>query len=500
MPESPPGDATPPPGQGSADGGVGGEGADVFLSYHSRDAAAVHEVAERLEQAGVRPFLDRWNLAPGLRWRPELERALATCRAVAVFVGPDGIGDVQEREVGVALHRQDDDEAFPVIPVLLPGAEPPGGFLEGLTWIDFRHQSVAEGVAEVVRTLRGENGSGTSRERMRGRRRRYLINLVLLFLILVAGAFGYFRHLHARLAHVAVGGSVALLSLLRLAVGWVRWGAEPELRHFSQRVLSGRHSTGVLVAVLLVVGLALGVTSSVHLEAVVPPGTGPAAGYVVEVRTPAGERLWTSPALTAERLVASRGFFFRFGLPVEIHLEPAGDRTPIAARLGPASRWAIRVPDQFPRRSVNVLRLLPGSRLIQILGKPGVEVNRPGELTVREEGRVTRVPDLRKQAVYLAEEASEVSTGLDREGEDGRVARLGQWARLSLALPEDRIPAFARVWMEDPRVAAGWAPGPDLEKLEFEFILAGETTPERLTARILDATNGIRTILIERGR
>jgi hypothetical protein len=38
---------------------------DVFLSHNSADKPAVEELARRLEdEAGLRPFLDRWHLAP----------------------------------------------------------------------------------------------------------------------------------------------------------------------------------------------------------------------------------------------------------------------------------------------------------------------------------------------------------------------------------------------------------------------------------------------------
>src|SRR6185369_17835401 len=94
---------------------------DVFLSYNSRDHDAVEAVAKKLRAEGIEPFLDKWYLAPGRRWRPELERTLAACKAVAVFCGPDGMGSWQQRELDVALDRQSQDATFAVIPVLLAG-------------------------------------------------------------------------------------------------------------------------------------------------------------------------------------------------------------------------------------------------------------------------------------------------------------------------------------------------------------------------------------------
>jgi hypothetical protein len=36
---------------------------DVFLSYNSADHGVVENVARKLRDEGLEPFLDRWNLA-----------------------------------------------------------------------------------------------------------------------------------------------------------------------------------------------------------------------------------------------------------------------------------------------------------------------------------------------------------------------------------------------------------------------------------------------------
>jgi WD40 repeat protein/energy-coupling factor transporter ATP-binding protein EcfA2 len=114
---------------------------DVFLSFHSRDRANVERIASQLrdpELFGFHVFLDQWYLTPGRPWIAELERVLGSCRAVAVLIGPGEMGDWQQREKNFALERQAKDVTFPVIPVLLPGADPALGFLGQNTWIDLR--------------------------------------------------------------------------------------------------------------------------------------------------------------------------------------------------------------------------------------------------------------------------------------------------------------------------------------------------------------------------
>jgi hypothetical protein len=98
----------------------GGASYDVFLSYSSTDHAVVEGIARQLRDEGIEPFLDRWYLAPGLRWRSKLEDTLNSCKAVAIFVGPGEMGPWQQREADVALDLQSRRPNFPVIPVESP--------------------------------------------------------------------------------------------------------------------------------------------------------------------------------------------------------------------------------------------------------------------------------------------------------------------------------------------------------------------------------------------
>ncbi len=112
---------------------------DVFLSHHSDDKPWVEELARRLLDAGVKPFLDAWHLVPGRLWQKELESALATSRTCAVIVGRSGLGPWAEQEMLVAQERQVADSAFRVIPVLLPGAYKPDlpRLLRQRAWVEF---------------------------------------------------------------------------------------------------------------------------------------------------------------------------------------------------------------------------------------------------------------------------------------------------------------------------------------------------------------------------
>jgi pentatricopeptide repeat protein len=117
---------------------------DLFLSYNSTDRGVVVEVRHALAARGVSTFYDRDDLSPGRSWFDELEAAMRRAHGAAVFIGKDGLGTIQRREMQFALARQAIEEkaggTFPVIPVLLEGVDPDAasGFLALNTWIDLR--------------------------------------------------------------------------------------------------------------------------------------------------------------------------------------------------------------------------------------------------------------------------------------------------------------------------------------------------------------------------
>ena len=116
---------------------------DVFLSHNGQDKPAVEELAHRLKDKGIEPWLDKWNLVPGAPWQEGIEEALNQCATYAVFIGPNGMGPWQHEEMREAISRRVED-GRPVIPVLLPGGrrESRGKlprFLGRATWVEFRH-------------------------------------------------------------------------------------------------------------------------------------------------------------------------------------------------------------------------------------------------------------------------------------------------------------------------------------------------------------------------
>lgn len=115
---------------------------DVFLCYNSKDRGDVREIARQLKVQGILPWLDEWELQPGLPWQRALEQQIGQIKSVAVFVGESGLGPWQNMEIEAFL-REFVKRGCSVIPVLLktsPDKPQLPLFLAGMTWVDFRTQ------------------------------------------------------------------------------------------------------------------------------------------------------------------------------------------------------------------------------------------------------------------------------------------------------------------------------------------------------------------------
>ncbi|HEX4697190.1 MAG TPA: TIR domain-containing protein [Candidatus Udaeobacter sp.] len=113
---------------------------DVFLCHNNRDKPTIKEIGENLKLQGVSPWLDEWELRPGLPWQRALEQQIENVQSAAVFVGAEGMGPWQHQEIDAFL-RSFVQRKRPVIPVLLstaPATPDLPLFLEQNTWVDFR--------------------------------------------------------------------------------------------------------------------------------------------------------------------------------------------------------------------------------------------------------------------------------------------------------------------------------------------------------------------------
>jgi hypothetical protein len=117
---------------------------DAFLSYNSQDRLAVEELAGRLKAERFALYLEAWELLPGREFQTGLAGALSESKTCVVFLGPNGLGPWQKQELQVGIDKRTRDEAFHVLPVLLPGTERPRRgdvahleFLINASWVEF---------------------------------------------------------------------------------------------------------------------------------------------------------------------------------------------------------------------------------------------------------------------------------------------------------------------------------------------------------------------------
>ena len=133
---------------------------EFFFSYNSLDYDWVEVAKRALVHHGLSVFWDHEDLPKGLPWVTALENAIINVRGFAVFVGPNGFGRWQMREVWLAMERQaqasSNGTAFPVIPIMLPGADRPASFLLLNTWIQVRSANEHDpGWAQLASSITG---------------------------------------------------------------------------------------------------------------------------------------------------------------------------------------------------------------------------------------------------------------------------------------------------------------------------------------------------------
>jgi hypothetical protein len=113
---------------------------DVFLCHNSEDKPDVREIAQKLSEENIKPWLDEADIRAGSFWHAAIGQQIETVKSAAVFVGQHGVGPWQNREI-IALLDQFDKRGCSVIPVILASdhSKPVLPWsLAGLHCVDFR--------------------------------------------------------------------------------------------------------------------------------------------------------------------------------------------------------------------------------------------------------------------------------------------------------------------------------------------------------------------------
>lgn len=113
---------------------------DVFLSHNSKDKAKVEKIAKKLLSVGLRPWLDKWDLAPGDTISDALEQAIKTIPCAALCFGPADVGNWHVMEIRAYVEAWAKREAR-MIPLILSGVEEAPElplFVRQTLWVDMR--------------------------------------------------------------------------------------------------------------------------------------------------------------------------------------------------------------------------------------------------------------------------------------------------------------------------------------------------------------------------
>jgi TPR repeat protein len=130
----------------------------IFLSFNSKDMAlaeAIRTGLSRIDQ-DAQIFFSPVSLGAGF-WLPKLAEEIAQAEAFLLLIGPTGIGPWQEVEYFTAFDRHVIDKQFPLVPVMVAGAEAPGlSFLRTLNWVEAPFVTEDKVLHRLLAALTGE--------------------------------------------------------------------------------------------------------------------------------------------------------------------------------------------------------------------------------------------------------------------------------------------------------------------------------------------------------
>ncbi|MCW5514733.1 toll/interleukin-1 receptor domain-containing protein [Muriicola sp. Z0-33] len=118
----------------------------VFLCHNSKDKSFVKVVNANLNLNGIPTWFDIEDIPKGADWYKWIFEHIDECGGIFIFIGNNGIGHIQEKEIGNVL-REFNEEEKPVVPILIPSyknnVDIPkyivSQVINRLNWIDFRN-------------------------------------------------------------------------------------------------------------------------------------------------------------------------------------------------------------------------------------------------------------------------------------------------------------------------------------------------------------------------
>ncbi len=131
----------------------------LFLSYNSKNRSFIQHIASGLIREGFEVFFDQESIAPGDVWIRKIQDGISSSDASLVFIGEEGLGGWQSKEVLAIVNGAIKSEAYLIIPVILPvnghfvNYQLPW-FLADYQWVEFKDMDDPFAYARLLASLR----------------------------------------------------------------------------------------------------------------------------------------------------------------------------------------------------------------------------------------------------------------------------------------------------------------------------------------------------------
>lgn len=110
----------------------------VFIIYAQSDHEVAKQIAEKLREGGVEPWLDSEQILAGEVWKDAISEALNSSAMAVVVISENSLqSEAVEFELRAAIKKMeaDDKSTSPIIPVVLKGGKVPSS-LEHIHYVD----------------------------------------------------------------------------------------------------------------------------------------------------------------------------------------------------------------------------------------------------------------------------------------------------------------------------------------------------------------------------
>ncbi len=127
------------------------DGVTTFISYSRHDEVFARRLYNDLSAAGVRPWMDRYDIPPGAIWDDEIQRGLNACSHVLVLLSA---ASVASRNVHAEWNYAD-GQGKTLIPLILEKLDPAQipFRLHGPNWVVFADQDYQTALAKLIAAL-----------------------------------------------------------------------------------------------------------------------------------------------------------------------------------------------------------------------------------------------------------------------------------------------------------------------------------------------------------